>query len=62
MLISGDYTTEAPTITYDRVVSRETVRIALTNTTLNNLKVKLGDILNAFVQALYIKGVDHFGF
>ena len=44
--------TETPaTITYARVVSRETVRIVLMITTLNDLEVKSGNILNAYVQA-----------
>ena len=42
----------APAITtYASVVSRETVRIALMIATFNELEVKLGDILNAYVQA-----------
>ena len=44
--------TDAPaTITYASVVSRETVRTALMIATLNDLEVKLDDILNADVQA-----------
>ena len=39
------------TITYANVVSRETVRIALIIATLNDLEVKLGDILNAYIHA-----------
>ena len=39
------------TITYASIVSRETARIALMIATLNDLEVKLGDILNAHVQA-----------
>ena len=39
------------TITYASIVSRVTVRIALMITTLNALEVKLGNILNAYVQA-----------
>ena len=39
------------TITYASIVSRETARIALMIATLNDLEVKLGDILNAYVQA-----------
>ena len=34
------------TITYASIVLRETVRIALMFATLNDLEVKLGDILN----------------
>ena len=44
--------TKAPaTITNARVMSRETVRIALMIAALNYLEVKLADILNAYVQA-----------
>ena len=39
------------TITYARKVLRETVRIDLIISTLNDLEVKLGNILNAHVQA-----------
>ena len=40
------------TITYASVVSRETVRTALMIAALNDLEVKSGYILNAYVQAL----------
>ena len=51
-LVTGGPMTEAPaTIVYASVVSRDTVRIVLMIVTLNDLKVKLGDILNAYVQA-----------
>ena len=44
--------TEAPSaITYASVVSRETVRIALTLAALNDLDVQCGDVLNAYVTA-----------
>eukprot|EP00978_Attheya_sp_CCMP212_P009387 scaffold22200_cov31-Attheya_sp.AAC.2 len=44
--------TEAPaTLTYASVVSRESVRIALTLAALNGLDVKTADIANAFLQA-----------
>ena len=39
------------TITYANIMSRETVRIALMIATLNDLEVKSGNILNAYVQA-----------
>ena len=43
---------KAPTtIMYASIVSREPVRIALMIAALNNLEVKLGNILNAYVQA-----------
>ena len=42
--------TKAPaTITYASMMSRETVRIALMTAALNDLEVKLGDILYAYV-------------
>ena len=44
-------------ITNARVVSRETVRIALMIATLNDLKDKLGNILNSYVQQPFIKKV-----
>ena len=36
---------------YASVVSRETVRLALTIAALNDLEVKVGDILNAYITA-----------
>ena len=38
-------------MTYSSVVGRETVRIALTITAINDLQVKAGDIMNAYVTA-----------
>ena len=50
-LMTGGHMTEAPTnIKYVNVVSRKMVRIALMIATLNDLEVKLGNILNAYVQ------------
>jgi hypothetical protein len=47
-LVAGGHLTQAPaTITYASVVSRETVRPALTFASLNDLKVKVGNVLNA---------------
>jgi hypothetical protein len=47
-LVAGGHKTKAPaTITYASVVSRETVHIALLMAALNDLKVKVGDVLNA---------------
>ncbi len=44
---------EAPaTITYASVVSHETVCLALTVASLNDLDVKVGDVLNAYITAL----------
>jgi hypothetical protein len=51
-LVAGGHKTDAPpTITYASVVSRETVRIALLMAALNNLEVKVGDVLNAYITA-----------
>ena len=51
-LVAGGHKTEVPaTITYASVVSRETVRIALMLAALNDLQVKVGDILNAYITA-----------
>ena len=51
-LVAGGHMTVAPaTIMYASIVSIETVRIALMIAALNNLEVKSGDILNAYVQA-----------
>ena len=47
-LVAGGPMTKAPgTIMYYSMVSRKKVRIALMIATLNDLEVKLGDILNA---------------
>ncbi len=49
-LVAGGHRTEAPaTITYASVVSSETVRLALTIASLNDLEVKVGDVLNAYI-------------
>ena len=51
-LIAGRHKTNAPpTITYASVISRETVRIALLMAALYNRKVKVGDVLNAYITA-----------
>ncbi len=51
-LVAGGHWTKAPaTITYASVVSRETVRLALTIASLNDLEVKVGDFLNAYITA-----------
>ncbi len=50
--MAGGHLTKAPaTITYASVVSRETVCLALTFASLNDLEVKVGDILNAYITA-----------
>ena len=49
-LVAGGHVTDvSPTITHASVVSRETVQIALTIALLNDLEVKVADILNACV-------------
>jgi hypothetical protein len=51
-LVAGGLMTEAPaSITYASVVSRESVRIALTLAALNDLEVKTADIENAYLTA-----------
>ncbi len=50
--VAGGHMTGAPMImTYASVVSRETVRIALTLAAFNDLEVKVADILNAYISA-----------
>ncbi len=50
--MAGGHLTQAPaTVTYASVVSRETVRLALTFASLNDLEVKVGDVLNAYITA-----------
>jgi hypothetical protein len=51
-LVAGGHKTNAPaTITYASAVSHETVRIALLMAALNDLEVKVGDVLNASITA-----------
>ncbi len=51
-LVAGGHMTDVPpTITYSSVVGRETVWIALTLAALNDLEVKVADIMNAYVTA-----------
>ncbi len=51
-LVAGGYLTEAlATITYASVVSRETMHLALTFASLNDLEAKVGDVLNAYITA-----------
>ncbi len=51
-LVAGGHSTKAPaTITYASVVSRETVHLALTFVSLNDLEVKVGNVLNAYITA-----------
>ena len=51
-LVAGGHTVNTPSVlTYASVVSRDTVRIALTLAALNGLEVKAGDVLNAYLTA-----------
>ena len=51
-LVTGGHMVEMPPImTYASVVSRDTVRIALTIAALNDLQVKASDVQNAFLTA-----------
>ena len=51
-LVAGGHVTKAPaSITYASVVTRETVRLALMIAALNDLEVKAGDVLNAYLTA-----------
>ncbi len=60
-LVAGGHLTKAPaTITYASVVSRETVCLALTFVSLNDLEVKIGNVLNTYITALVKeKGMDY---
>jgi hypothetical protein len=50
--VAGGHTTDTPhTMTYASVVSRESVRIALTLAALNDLDVKMDDIENSYLTA-----------
>ena len=51
-LVNGGHVTEAPaTVTYSSVVARDTVRITLLLAVLNDLDIKVGDVLNAYITA-----------
>ena len=51
-LVAGGHKTDAPSCpTYASVISRETVRIALTYAALNDLEVKGSDVKNAYLTA-----------
>ena len=50
-LVTGHMTKAQATITYTSIVKRETIRICLMIAALNDLEVKSGNILNAYVQA-----------
>ncbi len=51
MVAGGHLIKASATITYASVVSRETVHLALTFASLNDLKVKVGNVLNAYITA-----------
>jgi hypothetical protein len=65
--VAGGHTVASPaTLTYASVVSRETVRIALTLAALNDLEVKACDIMNAYITApcsekVWLKAGAEFG-
>ena len=48
-----------PHLTFASVVSRETVRIALTIAALHDLEVKVSDIQNAYLTAPCRKDLDY---
>ena len=51
-LFAGGHMPETPKcMTYSSVFGRETVRISLTISGLNDLQVKAGDVMNAYVTA-----------
>ena len=57
-LVAGGHVTKAPaTITYTSIVTCESVWLALMITALNDLQVKTGDILNAYITAQVTKHV-----
>ena len=50
--VAGGHMTETPKcMAYSSVVGRETVCISLTIAALNNLQVKAGDVINAYVTS-----------
>ena len=50
-VVAGGHMAKAPAaVTYASVVSRETVRIALTIAALNEIEVKCGDVMNAYIH------------
>ena len=66
-LVAGGHVTDAPSsITYSSVVSRDSVRIALTIAALNDLNILACDIQNAYLTAdcrekIYTKAGPEFG-
>jgi hypothetical protein len=56
--VSGGHTTDTPhAMTYESVVSRESVKIALTLAALNDLDVKMADVKNAYLTTLITEKV-----
>ena len=54
--VAGGHRTEAPmSITYSRVVSRDSVKIAFLVATLNDIDIMACDIGNAYLNAAEIK-------
>ena len=51
LVAGGHMTTDPAAVNYASVVSRETVCIALALAALNDLEVKCGDVLNAYITA-----------
>jgi hypothetical protein len=51
MVAGGHMTSALMIMTYASMVSRETIRIALTIAALNDLEAKAADILNAYISA-----------
>ena len=51
LVAGGNMIKASATITYVSIVSRQTVRVSLMITTLNDLEAKPCDILNAYLQA-----------
>jgi hypothetical protein len=50
--VAGGHLTKAlATITYASVVSRETMHLALIFASLNDLKARVGNVLNAYITA-----------
>ena len=66
-LVAGGHMTDTPALmTYSSVVSRDSVCICLTLAALNDLKVLLGDIQNAYLTApnkekIFVKAGPEFG-
>ena len=56
IMVAGGHMTEAPArLTYASVISKESLKIALTLAALNDLEVKVADIQNAYLTSPYRK-------